>query len=55
MSIKREDESFSNLFERLAEGTNPLETLKKLMGCVEFDDKERRLSEIYAMRAESRP
>jgi len=54
LKIKREDESFSELFERLAEGANPLDTLKKLRGCVEFRDKERMLSEIYAVRAERR-
>lgn len=54
LRIKREDESFSELFERLAEGVNPLETLKGLRGCVEFEDKERMLSEIYAARAERR-
>jgi len=54
LKIKRGDESFSELFERLAEGANPLDTLKKLRGCVEFRDKERMLSEIYAVRAERR-
>lgn len=54
LKIKREDESFSELFERLAEGANPLDTLRKLRGCVEFRDKERMLSEIYAVRAERR-
>jgi len=54
LRIKREDESFSELFERLAEGVNPLETLKGLRGCVVFEDKERMLSEIYAARAERR-
>lgn len=54
LKIKREDESFSELFERLAEGANPLDTLKKLRGCVEFRDKERMFSEIYAVRAERR-
>jgi len=54
LKIKREDESFSELFERLAEGMNPLDTLKKLRGCAEFRDKERMLSEIYAVRAERR-
>ena len=29
LKIKREGESFSELFERLAEGASPLETLKK--------------------------
>jgi predicted CopG family antitoxin len=55
MAIKREDESFSELFERLSEGANPLETLRRLRGCAEFSDKDEMLSEIYAVRAERRP
>lgn len=55
LAIKREGESFSALFERLAEGSDPLETLRRLRGCVEFRDKEEMLSEIYAARAERRP
>ena len=54
LKIKREGESFSELFERLAEGATPLETLKKLRGCVEFRDKEVLLREVYAARAERR-
>lgn len=54
-AIKREDESFSELFERLAEGANPLDMLKKLRGCVEFEDKEGMLNKIYSARAERRP
>ena len=54
LKIKRENESFSELFERLAEGVNPVETLKGLRGCVEFRDNEKMLSEIYALRAECR-
>lgn len=53
-AIKREDESFSELFERLAEGSNPLETLRGLRGCVEFADKERMFSELSVARAERR-
>jgi hypothetical protein len=34
------------------EGVSPLETLKRLRGCVEFRDKELMLKEIYAVRAE---
>jgi len=55
LAIKRDGESFSELFERLAEGSNPAETLRRLRGCVEFDDKQRMLSEIYGARAERRP
>lgn len=54
LAVKRKDESFSELFERLAEGMNPLETLTKLRGCVEFKEKEKMLSELYALRAERR-
>ena len=54
LTVKRENESFSKLFERLVEGMSPLETLTRLRGCVEFKDKEKMLSEIHALRAERR-
>jgi len=54
LTVKRENESFSELFERLVEGVSPIETLTKLRGCVEFKDKEKMLSEIHALRAERR-
>ena len=54
LTVKKKDESFSKLFERLVEGMNPLETLMKLRGCVEFKDKEKMLLEINALRAERR-
>jgi predicted CopG family antitoxin len=54
LSVKRKNESFSRLFERLVEGVSPLEVLKKLRGCVEFRDKEKTLSEIEALRADRR-
>lgn len=54
VKIKREGESFSDLFERLAAGADPVETLKRLRGCVEFRDKDLLLKEIYASRAERR-
>jgi predicted CopG family antitoxin len=54
LRVKRRDESFSRLFERLVEETSATEALKKLRGCVEFKDKERMLSEIEALRAERR-
>jgi len=34
---------------------NPLETLARLRGCVEFKDKKKMLSEIRTLRAERRP
>lgn len=54
LTVKRENESFSQLFERLVEGMSPLETLTRLRGCVEFKDKEKMLSGIHALRAERR-
>ena len=54
LSVKKENESFSILFERLVDDMNPVETLKKIRGCVEFKDKDKLLSEIYATRAERR-
>jgi len=54
LSVKRENESFSELLEKLVEGADSVETLKKLRGCVEFKDKGRMVSEIYASRAERR-
>jgi predicted CopG family antitoxin len=54
LMVKKKDESFSELFERLAESKDPLETLTKLRGTVEFKDKREMLSEIYSLRAERR-
>jgi len=53
-SIKKENESFSELFERLVEGTGSIEALKNLRGTVEFRDKKRMLAEIEALRSERR-
>ncbi|MCD6503870.1 antitoxin VapB family protein [Candidatus Bathyarchaeota archaeon] len=54
LAVKREGESFSDLLNRLVEDMDPVDTLLKLRGCVEFTDKERLLSEIYMLRAERR-
>ena len=54
IAVKRKDESFSQLFERLVEDINPVETLTKLRGSIEFKAKEKMLSEINALRAERR-
>jgi len=54
LAVKEKNESFSELLERLVEGVNPLETLTKLRGCVEFKNKEEMFSEINALRAERR-
>lgn len=54
LTIKKKDESFSELFDRLAESKDPLETLSKLRASVEFRNKKEMLSEIYSSRAERR-
>jgi len=54
ISLKRKDESFSELFERLVEGTASLESLRRLRGSVEFKNKQHMLAEIEALRAERR-
>lgn len=54
LTVKKKDESFSELFERLAEERNPTETLSRLRATVEFTDKEKTLSEISTRRAERR-
>ncbi len=53
-SVKRKDESFSELFERLVGGTGSLELLRGLRGSVEFKDKRKMLAEIEALRSERR-
>lgn len=53
-AIKRRDESFSQLFERLMDGSSSLELLTKLRGSAEFRDKKKMLTEIRATRAERR-
>ena len=52
LAIKRKDESFSDLLERLSKKNWSL--LRKLEGCVEFPDKEKLLKEIYEKRKERR-
>jgi len=54
LTVKKKDESFSELFERLVENKNPLETLTKLRASVEFKEKEKMMSEISASRTERR-
>ena len=54
LTVKKKDESFSELFDRLAESKDPLETLSKLRASVEFRKKKEMLSEISSSRAERR-
>lgn len=53
-AVKGKDESFSELFERLVDGTGSLESLRKLRGSVEFVDKKKMLREIEVSRTERR-
>ncbi len=55
LAMKEEDESFSDLFERLADESSPIEVLKRLRGTVEFTDKERVLKEVHKRREERVP
>ncbi|MCL5008561.1 MAG: antitoxin VapB family protein [Candidatus Marsarchaeota archaeon] len=52
--IKKEDESFSELFERLAAMLAPMDALLKLRGSMEFANKDRMLAEILSKRSEVR-
>ncbi len=50
--MKKENESFSDLFERLS-NTN-LKLLRKLRGCNTYENKEEMLKDIYEKRKEKR-
>ena len=54
LSVKRKDESFSELFDRLAEDKGAVEALKKLRASIEFseDEKAEILSEIRSKRTD---
>lgn len=52
LAMKRENESFSDLFERLSK--NNIATLQKLHGCTEFEKKDEMLRDIQKKRDERR-
>ena len=56
VTVKRKGESFSELFDRLAESQDSRQILTKLRASVEFEkeEKEQILSEISKKRAERR-
>ena len=54
MKVKKDKESFSELFERLIKSANPIDVLTKIRGSVEFQDKRKMLSELRSKRAEVR-
>jgi predicted CopG family antitoxin len=53
LALKRKDESFSDLIERLSMRRN-IETLRDLQDCVEFENKDGLLNDIYSKREERR-
>jgi predicted CopG family antitoxin len=53
LKIKKQDESFSELFERLSDAAGP-DLLSKLRGSVEFNEKKKMLAEISSARSERR-
>ena len=54
VKVKKENESFSELFERLIKSATPIEILRKMRGSVEFKNKRKMLFEMYSKRAEMR-
>ncbi|MHA1230515.1 MAG: antitoxin VapB family protein [Candidatus Helarchaeota archaeon] len=49
-SIKKEDESFSDLLERLAKRNKSLIILKKLKGTIDLGDSQELINEIRSKR-----
>ncbi len=56
VKVKKEEESFSDLFERLIKSATPIDILRKMRGSVTFKpgEKKKMLAEIRAKRAEMR-
>jgi predicted CopG family antitoxin len=54
IKVKKDNESFSELFERLIKSASPMDVLTKIRGSVEFKDKRRMLSELRSKRTEVR-
>ena len=52
--VKKKDESFSELLDRLLKSTNSIDLLTKLKGSIELKQKTKILSEIYSKRLEMR-
>ncbi len=54
VTVKKKNESFSELFDRLTENSDQTEILKRIRASVEFTKKDEMLNEIYSSRAEKR-
>lgn len=55
IKVKSDEESFSDLFERLIKSASPRDVLKKIRGSVKFRNKKGMILEVYSRRAEMRP
>jgi predicted CopG family antitoxin len=54
LGVKRKNESFSNLFERLVKSRSSHEILTELRGGFDFENKDVLLKELYEKRRERR-
>ena len=54
IKIKRENESFSDLFMRLSEEENTLMLLERLRGSIDLPEADEIIEEIYEKRVERR-
>ncbi len=54
IKIKRENESFSDLFMRLSEEENALMLLERLRGSIDLPEADELIEEIYEKRVERR-
>lgn len=52
--VKKKDESFSELLDKLLKSTSSIGLLTKLKGSIELKQKTKILSEIYSKRLEMR-
>ena len=52
--FKKENESFSDLLDRLIKSQSNKDLIKSLRGSIEFEDKEKLLKEIENKRREKR-
>ena len=52
--FKKENESFSEVLDRLIKSQSKKDLLKSLRGSIEFDDKEKLLNEIEKKRWEKK-
>lgn len=54
IKVKKEEESFSDLFERLIKSATPIEVLGKIRGSLKFKSKDKLLTEMHSKRQEAR-